>query len=69
MQHEQILSPRHVELQVTRLLQTRRHEAQKLLHVDVRKRGANYRNWNDKRKNPDQPRIQFTAVSFIFSVL
>lgn len=37
MKHQQVLSPHHVELQVTRLLQTRRHKAQQLLHIHVRK--------------------------------
>lgn len=36
MKHQQVLSPHHVELQVTRLLQTHRHKAQKLLHIHAR---------------------------------
>lgn len=52
MQHEQTLGPGHVELQVARLLQTRRHEAQKLLHVDVGQRAADDRDWN--KQSPDQ---------------
>lgn len=48
MQHEQALGPGHEELQVTWLLQTRRHEAQKLLNVDVRKRATNYWDWSNK---------------------
>lgn len=37
VKHQQVLSPDHVELQVTRRLQTRRHKAQELVHVHVRK--------------------------------
>lgn len=36
MKHQQVLSPHQVELQVARLLQTRRHKAQELLHIHVR---------------------------------
>lgn len=57
MQHEQVLSPGHVELQVTRLLQARRHEAQQLFHVNVGQRPADYRDWNT---NADTSRLKVT---------
>lgn len=61
VQHEQTLGPGHVELQVTRLLQTRRHEAQKLLHVDVGQRAADDRDWNKHRVQISQVRLSFAA--------
>lgn len=48
MKHQQALSPHYVELQVSRLLQKRSHEAQELLHVHTRKRGTNNTDWNRK---------------------
>lgn len=48
MKHQQALSPHHVELQVSRLLQKRSHEAQELLHVHTRKRGTDNTDWNRK---------------------
>lgn len=62
MQHEQVLGPGHEELQVTRPLQTRRHEAQKLLNVDVGQRAADDGNYNSKRTDVSQARRPITAA-------